>query len=79
MAEKEKFDPKTLGDFEQSLYKDYSHDKDAHDDSITDFDAYEAMHMGKTYDSVSRETTSGITDNMTATNTIAVRDLVFKV
>lgn len=67
MAEKEKFDPKTLGDFEQSLYKDYSHDKDAHDDSITDFDAYEAMHMGKTYDSVSRETTSGITDNMTAT------------
>ena len=67
MADKEKFDPKTLGEFEKGLFKDYSHDKDAHDDSTTEFDAYEAMDAGKTYDSVSGETSNGITDNMTST------------
>lgn len=58
---------KTLGEFERSLMKDYSRDRDAHEDSVTDFDAYEAMHAGKTYDNVSKETTNGITDNMTST------------
>lgn len=66
-TDKTEFDPKTLGDYEHSLWKDYSRDKDVHDDSVTDFDAFEAMHQGKTYDSVSRETTNGITDNMTST------------
>lgn len=66
-TDKTEFDPKTLGEFEKGLFKDYSHDKDAHDDSIVDFDAYEAMDAGKTYDAVSRETTNGITDNMTST------------
>ena len=68
MATEEKdFDPKTLGEFERGLFKDYTHDKDAHEDSVVDYDAYEAMDMGKTYDSVTRETTNGITDNMTST------------
>lgn len=68
MATEEKdFDPKTLGEFERSLFKDYTHDKDAHEDSVSDYDAYEAMDQGKTYDSVTRETTNGITDNMTST------------
>lgn len=67
MADKKEFDPETLGQFERGLFKDYSHDKDAHDDSTTEFDAYEAMDAGKTYDTVSREASSGITDNMTST------------
>lgn len=66
-TDKDDFDPKTLGEFERSLFKDFSHDKDAHEDSIVDYDAYDAMDIGKTYDSVSRETTNGITDNMTST------------
>lgn len=67
MADTKEFDPATLGEFESQLYKAYSHDKDALDDSVKDFDAFEAMHNGETYDTVSRETTNGITDNMTST------------
>ena len=62
-----KFDPSTLNDEERYLFRDYSEDISAHDEAIADFDAYEAMHMGKTYDATSRETTNGLTDNMTAT------------
>lgn len=65
--EKKDFDPKSLGEFEHALWKTYSHDKDALDDKVTDFDAFEAMHNGQTYDTVSRETSNGITDNMTST------------
>lgn len=67
MADTKEFDPKTLGEFERSLFEDYSRDKDAHDDSVTNFDAYEAMHRAKTYDAVSGETSNGLTDSMTAT------------
>lgn len=52
---------------EKLLYRDYSEDLDAHDSAIVDYDAYEAMDMGKTYDPVSRQTGNGLTDNMTAT------------
>lgn len=46
---------------------DYRTDLDMHDKYIVDFDAYEAMLISKTYDSVSRETKSGITDSDAAT------------
>lgn len=65
--EKTKFDPATLNDEERTLYRDYSEDLTAHDDAIVDFDAYEAMHMGKTYDAVSKTTSNGLTDSATAT------------
>lgn len=52
---------------EKDLWRDYSEDLQNHDDAIVDFDAYEAMDMGKTYDPVSRKTGNGLTDNMTAT------------
>lgn len=47
--------------------KDFRSDKDMHDNYITDFDAYEAMMISKTYDSVSRQTKNGITDSDAAT------------
>lgn len=47
--------------------KEYQSDKDMHDNYITDFDAYEAMLISKTYDSVSRQTKNGITDSDAAT------------
>lgn len=56
-----------LSDYQKTLYRDYSEDLTAHDDAITDFDAFEAMDMSKTYDAVSRETGNGLTDSMTAT------------
>lgn len=67
MAEKtlSEIEPKT--DQEKNLYRDYSEDLDNHDAAISDYDAYEAMDMGKTYDPVSRKTGNGLTDNMTAT------------
>lgn len=52
---------------ERLLYRDYSEDLQAHDDAIVDYDAYEAMDIGKTFDPVSRKTGNGLTDNMTAT------------
>lgn len=51
----------------RNVYGDFKHDLDAHDNYITDFDAYEAMLMGRTYDSVSRQTKNGLTDSSTAT------------
>lgn len=47
--------------------RDYSDDLDAHDSYIKDFDAYEAMVISKTYDSISRQVKSGITDGSTTT------------
>lgn len=52
---------------EKNLSRDYREDIEAHDTAIENFDAYEAMHMGKTYDSVSRQTGNGLTDSATAT------------
>jgi hypothetical protein len=46
---------------------DYRSDLDMHDSYITDFDAYEAMLISKTYDSVSKKTNNGITDSAAAT------------
>lgn len=56
-----------MSDDEKLYYRDYKEDLQSHDDAIVDFDAYEAMHLGKTYDSVSKETSNGLTDMMTAT------------
>jgi len=47
--------------------KDYRSDLDVHDNYIIDFDAYEAMLISKTYDSVSKQTKNGITDSDAAT------------
>lgn len=58
---------KDMNGTEQLLYRDYAEDLQQHDDAITDYDAYEAMDMGKTYDPISRQTGNGLTDNMTAT------------
>ena len=52
---------------EKQLSRDYREDIDQHDGAIEDYDAYEAMDMGKTYDPVSKKTGNGLTDNMTAT------------
>lgn len=65
--DEKKLDLDKLTDFQKSLYRDYSEDLEAHDGAIEDFDAYEAMHMGKTYDAVSKETKNGLTDSKTAT------------
>lgn len=66
-VDKEKFNPDTLPLFERQLFRDWREDLDAHDDQITNFDAFEAMHNGQTYDTISRSTSNGLTDNMTAT------------
>lgn len=58
---------KDMNGEEAALYRDYSGDLDQHDSAITDYDAYEAMDMGKTYDPISRATGNGLTDNMTST------------
>lgn len=58
---------KDMNGQERLLYRDYAEDLEQHDGAITDYDAYEAMDMGKTYDPVSRATGNGLTDNMTAT------------
>lgn len=67
MADKTLNDIKPTTGQEKNLYRDYSEDLDQHDNAIADYDAYEAMDMGKTYDPVSRKTGNGLTDNMTAT------------
>ena len=51
----------------RKLSRDYREDLDNHDDAIKDFDAYEAMHLGRTFDSVSQETGNGLTDSKTST------------
>ena len=58
---------KAMDGTERLLYRDYAEDLQQHDDAIVDYDAYEAMDMGKTFDPVSRQTGNGLTDNMTAT------------
>lgn len=55
------------GTYEYTLKRDYAEDLEAHDEYIRDFDAYEAMVMSKTYDAVSKQTKSGITDGATTT------------
>lgn len=67
MADKTLNDIKPVTGQEKNLYRDYSEDLETHDGAIADYDAYEAMDMGKTYDPVSRKTGNGLTDNMTAT------------
>src|SRR5258708_29749634 len=56
-----------LNDLSRRLREDYIFDVTAHDQYVLEFDAYEAMLMSMVYDSVSRETRSGITDGMTTT------------
>lgn len=46
---------------------DFLTDLEAHDEYIVDYDSYEAMLISRTYDSVSRETKSGITDGSATT------------
>jgi hypothetical protein len=60
-------DTATLNDTEKFLRRDYLEDIQAHDDATQNYDAYEAMHNSQTFDQVSRETTSGLTDSKTAT------------
>lgn len=67
MADRTLNDLKDMNGQERALWRDYSEDLDQHDGAIQDYDAYEAMDMGKTYDPVSRKTGNGLTDNMTAT------------
>jgi hypothetical protein len=59
--------PQAEYDYNRRVYSDFKHDLDAHDNYITDFDAYEAMLMSRTYDSVSRQTKNGLTDSATRT------------
>lgn len=67
MADKTLAEMENMNSQEKALYRDYSEDLEQHDGAIRDYDAYEAMDMGKTYDPVSRKTGNGLTDNMTAT------------
>jgi len=60
-------DDRILTNLERRVKRDYKEDLDAHDDAIVDYDAYEAMHMARTWDSVSKTTKSGLTDSATAT------------
>lgn len=59
--------PETLQEYEGRAVGDFRKDLDAHDNYITDFDAYEAMLLSKTYDSISKRTNSGLTDGRTTT------------
>lgn len=52
---------------EETLKRDFTEDLQAHDDAIVEYDAYEAMSIGKTYDAQSRKTKNGLTDSATAT------------
>ena len=60
-------DKVVLDDEGKFFKRDYDEDLSAHDTAIENFDAFEAMHMGKTYDQKSRETKNGLTDSATAT------------
>lgn len=66
-TEPKSLDEATLTDGERFLMRDFREDDNAHYENIKDFDAYEAMHAGKTYDVESRQTSNGLTDSMTAT------------
>ncbi len=67
MADYEEKEDRLMTALERRCKRDYSEDLDAHDDAITEYDSYEAMHMARTYDSVSRQMKSGLTDSSTAT------------
>jgi hypothetical protein len=67
MKDKNKEPAKVKGLNYYEFEKDYRSDLDQHDNYIADFDAYEAMLVSKTYDSVSRQTKNGITDSDAAT------------
>ena len=67
MADQTLNELKDMNQQERLLYRDYSTDLDIHDSAIEDYDAYEAMDMGRTYDPQTRKTGNGLTDNMTAT------------
>jgi hypothetical protein len=54
-------------DYKRQVFSDFSSDLENHDNYIKDFDAYEAMLLGVTYDSVSRQTKNGLTDSATST------------
>jgi hypothetical protein len=54
-------------DYVKTVYGDFKRDLDNHDYYIKDFDAYEAMLLGVTYDAVSRQTKNGLTDSATTT------------
>lgn len=60
-------DIKNMSDEEKLLHRDYTEDLQNHDNAIEDYDAYEAMDAGLTYDPITKQTSNGLTDNMTAT------------
>lgn len=62
-----KTDDANLTEEERYLKRDYNEDIQVHDNAITEFDAYEAMHMSQTFDEVTRTTKNGLTDSATAT------------
>lgn len=64
---KDPIDLDTIGGVDKHYARDYREDLDSHDDATLNFDAYEAMHMGQTYDANSKETTNGLTDSKTST------------
>lgn len=56
-----------MNDEEKLLHRDYTDDLETHDQAIENYDALEAMDAGMTYDTESKKTSNGLTDNMTAT------------
>lgn len=70
--EEDDFDPKTGTADEKDKYiecvrRDFRYDLLAHDNYITNFDAYEAMLISKPYDSVSKKIQNGLSDGRTTT------------
>lgn len=63
---KDKYEP-AEGTDEYRLKTDFLNDLTNHDSYVSDYDAYEAMVISKTWDSISRQTKSGITDGSTTT------------
>lgn len=51
----------------ETVKRDFLEDLRAHDFNVFDYDGYEAMVMSRTYDSISRETSNGMTDGATTT------------
>lgn len=54
-------------EYVESVRKDFRYDLQAHDNYITNFDAYEAMLISKPYDSVSKKVQTGLSDGRTTT------------
>lgn len=57
---------KTLSEESKPLARDFTEDKEAHDNYVKDWDGIDAMDLAQTYDDVSRETKNGLTDSATA-------------